>query len=278
MSLKNYLKRAIKFVLYGEKENKVYVECVQKSSTDYFKGKTIFITGGGRGLGYYMAKRFAEDGGKVIISGRNEEVLSNAQKAISGDVDYIVFDVNNLEQGKDIFNIISSKYGEVDILINNAGVSLHEKNILEVTEEDFQKQFDVNLKGSYFLAKSYIKYVKERKLNGNIIFISSERGKQCDDIPYGLTKVAINSLVEGLSRRFYKDGIRVNAVAPGVTASDMTSINKDSNLFAQNASGRFFIPEEVAEVVAFLASDYSKCISGEIIHCNCGQHLNPWFK
>ena len=86
-------------------------------------------------------------------------------------------------------------------------------------------------------------------------------------------------MTEGLSRRVYKEGIRVNAVAPGVTASDMTNINVNENMYCNyNASNRYFMPEEVAEVVCFLISDVSKCISGEVINCDAGNHLNPWFK
>ena len=86
-------------------------------------------------------------------------------------------------------------------------------------------------------------------------------------------------MTEGLSRRVYKEGIRVNAVAPGVTASDMTNINANENMYCNyNSSNRYFMPEEVAEVVCFLISDISKCISGEVINCDAGNHLNPWFK
>ena len=224
-----------------------------------------------------MAKKLSSEGAKVIITGRNEEKLKSAVNEIKNDVKYVVYDVRKCK--KNFINEVYNNYGKIDCIINNAGISLHEGNMLNVTNEGFQNQFDTNLKGAYFLAQEYIKKIKEdHQKEGNIIFISSERGRQCDDIPYGLTKRAINSLVEGMSRRFYKEGIRVNAVAPGITASDMTNIKREDDLFCDyNASGRFFMPEEVAEVVAFLVSDNSKCISGEIIHCDAGNHLNPWF-
>ena len=112
-----------------------------------------------------------------------------------------------------------------------------------------------------------------------IIFITSERGNQCDFLPYGLTKNTINSLIEGLSCRFIRNGIRVNGIAPGVTASSMTKINDNDDLFADNyISGRKYSSDEVSEIALFLSSNYSKCISGEIIHCNNGNHLNPWFR
>ncbi|MBR5670042.1 SDR family oxidoreductase, partial [Candidatus Saccharibacteria bacterium] len=89
----------------------------------------------------------------------------------------------------------------------------------------------------------------------------------------GLTKRAINSLTEALSYKYYKNNIRINAIAPGVTATEMTNIDPKLDLFSDSISGRFFVPEEVAEVALFLLSDNSKCISGQIIHTNGGNHI-----
>lgn len=91
--------------------------------------------------------------------------------------------------------------------------------------------------------------------------------------PMVLQKRAIDSLVEALSFKYYKKGIRVNAIAPGVTATDMTGIKRDADLFSSNNSGRIFVPEEVAEVAKFSLSNYSKCVSGQIIHTNGGNHI-----
>ena len=239
----------------------------------------VLITGGGDGLGFYIAKKCVEEGAKVLIVGRKEEKLKAAVEKLGEKASYMQFDVQKVEEMKTFIDEAYKKLGVIDCLVNNAGISLHEKEMKKVEIEGFDSQFNTNLRGSYFLAQTYLKKLEEEKQeNGNIIFISSERGAQCDDIPYGLTKVAINSLTEGLSRRYYKSGVRVNAVAPGITASNMTKIDKDENLYCEyNASERFFVPEEVAEVVAFLISDVSKCISGEVIYCDAGNHLNPWF-
>lgn len=280
MGLKQYLKRVGKYILKGVPVNNIKLEIVQKTPSELFEGKNILITGGGRGLGFFIAQKCVSEGANVIITGRNEDALKNAQKELGDKCKYIAFDVENVDKIEAFFNECIEKYGKIDCLINNAGISLHEDVITKVTIDGFDKQINVNLRGSYFLAQAYIKYIEKNNIsNGNIIFISSERGAQCDQIPYGLTKVAINSLTEGLSRKYYKKGIRVNAVAPGVTASEMTGVSKDSNLYYEGiASNRFFIPEEVAEVVSFLISDYSKCISGEVIYTDAGDHLNPWFK
>lgn len=279
MGIGAYIKRGIRYIIKGQPQINITTEIVQKTPNEIFKNKNILITGGGDGLGFYIAKKCVEEGAKVLLVGRKEEKLKAAVEKLGEKASYMQFDVQKVEEMKPFIDEAYKKLGTIDCLVNNAGISLHEKEMKKVEIEGFDSQFNTNLRGSYFLAQAYLKKLEEEKQeNGNIIFISSERGAQCDDIPYGLTKVAINSLTEGLSRRYYKSGVRVNAVAPGITASNMTKIDKDANLYCEyNASERFFVPEEVAEVVAFLISDVSKCISGEVIYCDAGNHLNPWF-
>ncbi len=278
MSLKKYVKRLIKFVLYENKQPIVYSNICVNSSNKIHEGKNYFITGGGSGLGFEIAKSLINSGAFVIIGGRNEEKLIKAKNELGDNCEYVKIDVTDVHESEKVLENIFSKYNKLDGIINNAGISLHEENILDVSEENYDMQFNTNLKSSYFLSKKYIKlFQKSKQKNGNIIFISSERGSMCDDIPYGLTKVAINSLTEGLSRRFYKSGIRVNAIAPGVTCSELTKIKKTDDLYSDKAAGRILMPEEIAEVTNFILSDYSKCISGEIINCDAGNHLPHYF-
>ena len=279
MGIGAYIKRGIRYIIKGQPQINITTEIVQKTPNEIFKNKNILITGGSDGLGFYIAKKCVEEGAKVLLVGRKEEKLKAAVEKLGEKASYMQFDVQKVEEMKPFIDEAYKKLGTIDCLVKNAGISLHEKEMKKVEIEGFDSQFNTNLRGSYFLAQAYLKKLEEEKQeSGNIIFISSERGAQCDDIPYGLTKVAINSLTEGLSRRYYKSGVRVNAVAPGITASNMTKIDKDANLYCEyNASERFFVPEEVAEVVAFLISDVSKCISGEVIYCDAGNHLNPWF-
>lgn len=279
MGFKKYVKRVGRYILRGVPNVNVKAEICQVVSGSTLKDKSILITGGGRGLGYYIAKKCISEGAKVLITGRNEDNLRRVSSKLGKKCSYIVFDVSSINDIKDFIDKSFEKMGNIDCLINNAGISLHEKNILDVSIDNFERQIDINLKGSYFLAKEFInKRINNKENESNIIFISSERGNQCDDVPYGLTKAAINSLTRGLSRRFYKSGIRVNAIAPGVTASDMTGRKSEDNLFAEEqAAGRIFLPEEVAEVTSFLLSDASRCISGEIIACDAGQYINAYW-
>lgn len=283
MKIKKLIRRIAKFIVFEQPNERVTVQVAQINYGSILKGRNIVITGGGSGIGLAMAKKFASEGANVIISGRNEEKLKKAVEEIGTNAQYAQFDVtdvNNdrtfLEKCKTMFN------GAIDCLVSNAGLSLHENVFTNVTIDGFDKQFNTNMRGNYFLCKAFLEMkLPEKAENASLLITTSETGDQAYDIPYGMTKAALNSMVKALSRRVYKSGIRVNAIAPGVTLSEMTSSYasaEDGNLYRDCASGRTFLPEEVAEVACFLLSDASKCISGEIIHTNAGNHLNPFWK
>ena len=273
MGVKKYIKRGFKYIATGHIQPVVKAKIAVSSPDKSFKGKNYIITGGSSGLGFEIAKTIVSHGGRVLITGRDEEKLKSAKKAIGANCAYVVSDIGDTNSRIKLIDDAFHDYGQIDGLINNAGISLHEWDFLKVDEDKFDSQFLTNLKGSYFTTQEYIKKLLEHKKGGNVLFISSERGSMCDDLPYGLTKAAINSLVKALSYKYYKDGIRINAIAPGITATPLTNIDKQSDLYCNTISGRFFVPEEVAETAIFLLGDYSGCISGEIIHTNGGNHI-----
>ena len=237
-------------------------------------GKKIVITGGSRGLGLAMAKKSVAEGAKVLITGRSEESLKKTAEGIG--CEYMVLDVKNVNVFDSFVNEAAKRLKGLDSIICNAGVSLHEGGFMNVTPQTFNCQFDTNLRGGYFLAQSFIKYILENKVpSANILFISSEKGIFVDDMPYGLTKRALISLTQALANEYIQKGIRINAIAPGVTASDMTGYKADSNLYAPfQINRRIYLPEEVAEVAVFLLSDASRCLSGQILACNEGKSIN----
>ncbi len=283
MSLKSKLRKIAKFILTSSSDRKVTITVESIQNGSILKGRNILITGGGSGIGKAIAKKTSSEGANVVIVGRNKEKLAKAAEEIKDNVKYIVFDVTKIDCFQKLLEDASKKTSnKIDTLICSAGVSLHEGDYKRVTPESFDKQFDTNFKSIYFLIKTYLDYLEKEKIDkGNIIVISSETGDQCYDIPYGLTKSALNSYVRAISRRVYKKGVRINAIAPGVTASEMTKEYadiSDGNYYRDCASDRIFLPEEVAEVACFLVSNASICISGEIIHTNAGNHLNPFWE
>lgn len=278
MSLKTKLRHFVSFLLHGEPK-KTIVNISYLQPNNQLVGKKIIITGGGRGLGFSMAKKFKAEGAEVLIAGRSEKTLKASAEGIG--CKYLPLDVSNTETFKDFIDKAEEFLGGANCLVNNAGISLHEDGFLAVSPEQFDSQFDTNLKGAFFLTQCFINKCKETHIEGtkNILFISSETSTTVDERPYGLTKVAMNSLVQGLAYRYVNDGYRINAVAPGVTVSDMVGACADGNLTCDyNVTRRYYLPEEVAEVACFLLSDVSNCLNGQILVCNEGKTINARWK
>lgn len=271
------MKRGLKYILSGAPIQNITANISYLQPNERLSGRKIIITGGGKGLGAAMATKFVSEGAIVLISGRNEKTLK--EKAQQIGCKYLTLDVQDTDSLDKFIHDADRILGGVDSLVNNAGISLHEPTFFDVTPETFDAQIATNLRGGFFLTQSFTKLLLREKRKGNVLFVSSETGETVDIRPYGFTKAAINSMVQGLACLFVKDGIRVNAVAPGITASDMTGFKADGNLFLEcNATNRVYLPEEIAETACFLLSDASECISGQVIVCNNGRTINPRWK
>src|SRR5690606_1147839 len=165
------------------------------------------------------------EGATVLITGRNGKTLQEAAEKLGENCKFIEYDIRDVSNNQrflaEAVNLLGGT--KIDSLVSNAGVSFHEGNYSKVTVADWDAQMDTNLKGAYFLIQAFVEQLHQHEdTSGNILIVSSERGLYCDDIPYGLTKAALNSFTRGLARRLISKGIRVNAIAPGVTASEMT--------------------------------------------------------
>ena len=277
MSLKQYLKRGCRFILNGVPVKNITTNIMYLQPNGRLSGKKIIITGGGKGLGAAMAEKFVAEGASVLISGRNEKTLKETAERIG--CKYFTLDVQDTSVLNKFISEADSILEGADCLVNNAGISLHEPTFFDVTPETFDAQIATNLRGGFFLTQSFTRLLLKEKRKGNVLFVSSETGETVDIRPYGFTKAAVNSMVQGLACLFVKDGIRVNAIAPGITASNMTGFKANGNLFlAGNATERIYLPEEVAETACFLLSDASGCVSGQVIVCNNGKTINPRWK
>lgn len=250
---------------------------IQVTSPDRsLEGKRIIVTGGNKGLGFAIAQKAVERGAVVLITGRNLEDLKSSAEIIG--CKYVQLDMLDVAIFDTFIEEASDLLGGLDALVNNAGLSLHEEDFDQVTPESFDRQVNTNFRGSFFLAQSFIKYLLTKKSPGNLLFISSETGETADIRPYGWTKAAINSMVKGLAYRVSRDGIRVNALAPGVCATEMTGFEESNMLYEDSPVGRVYLPIEIAEVATSLLSDVFGTISGQIITCNNGKTINARWK
>ena len=274
--MKNKLKKLLSFLPHGSK-TPVYARITCLEPSNKLMGKKIVVTGGGSGLGYAMAKRFAEEGAEVLISGRNMEKLSKSASEIG--CKYLQLDILDTSAIDSFLVKADNLLGGMNCLVNNAGISLHEKSFFDVTEESFRSQVDTNLTGTFFLTQHFAKHLLNKQVGGNILIISSETGITSDIRPYGYTKAALNSMVEGAAYMFAKQDIRINAIAPGITASRMTGKDPNGDISSKKEMlGRVYLPEEVAEIAAFLLSDASSCLTGQILVCNNGKTINARVK
>jgi 3-oxoacyl-[acyl-carrier protein] reductase len=280
MSLKSEIKRVISFLLHGApKYTYTYANVSYLQPNQQLAGKKIIITGGGRGLGFAMAKKFVSEGAEVLIAGRNADTLAKSASEIG--CKYLQLNVQDVNSFKTFIDEANKLLGGANCLVNNAGISLHENGFLDVSPEQFDSQFDTNLKGAFFLTQCFMEKCKENDVDTtkNILFVSSETSMTVDERPYGLTKAAMNSLVQGLAHRYVNQGYRINAIAPGVTVSDMVGVKADGDLTCNyNITKRYYLPEEVAEVATFLLCDASNCLNGQILVCNEGKTINARWK
>lgn len=278
-SIVTYIKRGVYYILRGQPKVYTTAKVVTPLPSSLLSEKRVLITGGSKGIGYAMAKKFVSEGAKVMITGRNIEQLKEAADEIG--CLYWCMDVSDTENVHKQFPEEDKRIGGFNCLVNNAGISLHEKSFFDVSVEQFDSQFSINLKGAYFLTQCFTEICRMGgvRTNCKVIFLSSQRGSFVDDIPYGLTKATINSLVQGLAYDLIEYGIRVYGLAPGVTLTDLIGEETNGNLYYEiNRSKRLYLPEEVAEVAAFLLTDMANCLSGNILVCDEGRSINSYKK
>ena len=236
------------------------------------KDKVAIITGGTRGIGYAIAKKFLENNAKVIIFGSREETVNysvQSLKKINSSYDVVGYcpNLTNEMQLKEIFSNIKFKYGHIDILVNNAGISSKTK-IEEYTMEEYDKITDLNIKAVYLCSKMIIPYLKETC--GVILNTSSMVSiyGQPSGVMYPTSKYAVNGMTKSLARELAKYKIRVNAVAPGIINTDMVKeLPKEmiEPLIKSIPLGRIGEPEDIANAFLFLASDMASYISGVVL-------------
>ncbi len=237
------------------------------------KDKIAIVTGGTRGIGYAIVKGFLECGATVVLCGSRQETVDKALaslKSLNADwkVEGIAPNLTDYDSVKAAFDAVEAKYGRIDILVNNAGVSDSAK-IGSYTPEMFRKTMDLNVNAMFYCIRAVVDGMKERH-SGVILNTSSMVSKygQPGGVAYPTSKFAVNGMTLSLARELAPDGIRVNAVAPGITKTDMVSALPESMiapLIAQIPLGRIGEPEDIANAFIFLASDMASYISGQVL-------------
>jgi 3-oxoacyl-[acyl-carrier protein] reductase len=239
--------------------------------------RVAIITGAGRGIGKAIALIFVREGAKVALVDVDKEKLETLKNEIEekkGKVIIISCDITQSSEVTGMVDQVHKSYGRIDILVNNAGI-IRRGTIDTVTEEDWDRVIEVNLKGTFNCCKAVYKIMKEQGY-GKIVNVSSIAGKMGDitSAPgYGPSKAGVDALTKTLARQLAPYGIHVNAISPHAIETEMSaqwSEERRREIIASIPLGRLGKPEDVAEAVLFLASDEASFITGEILDVNGG--------
>ncbi|AGK98982.1 SDR family oxidoreductase [Clostridium pasteurianum] len=240
------------------------------------EGKVALVTGASRGIGYAIAKELASNGAKVIVNyAGNTEKAEEAVTSIKhtgGEAQAIKADVSKVSEVEKLFKESIEIYGKIDILVNNAGIMIT-KPIDKITEEDFDKLIEINVKGTFFACQQAAKYMKD---SGRIINISTSVAGQM--FPgyslYAGSKGAVEQFTRQLAKEFGPKGITINAIAPGPVNTELFTVGKTEEqiegIKKMNAFGRLGEPSDISNTVLLLASDESQWITGQTIRVNGG--------
>ena len=239
------------------------------------ENKKVIITGATGGIGNSLVEKFNNFGSKIVATGTNEEKL-NSLKKIYPNIIVEKFKLNEHDKIENFIEIINEKLGGLDILINNAGITLDNLSI-RLNEENWKKVLDINLTSSFLMCKYAIKKMLKKKY-GKIINITSIVGHtgNLGQANYAASKAGIVAFSKSLALEYAKKNININCVSPGFIKTDMTDkISEEfkKNLINKIPAGELGTGEDVSNCVAFLASDFAKYINGETIHVNGGMYM-----
>ena len=235
-------------------------------------GKTAIVTGGTRGIGFAIVKKYLENGANVAVAGSRKESVDKALAQLSeyeGRVMGIWPDLCSPEEAAAAFASVKEEFGSLDILANNAGLSSR-TSLYDYTVEEFSKVMDLNVKAVFVCSQAAARIMKEQ--GGGVIINTSSMVSvygQPAGCAYPTSKFAVNGLTKSLARELAKDHIRVNAVAPGVTRTDMVAaLPKEmvDRISAGIPLGRVGEPLDIANAYLYLASDLASYVTGDILH------------
>ncbi|MBQ4061538.1 MAG: SDR family oxidoreductase [Christensenellaceae bacterium] len=237
------------------------------------KGKTAIVTGAAQGIGYESAALMAKRGANVVISDINKAGSEAAAAKIGENACAFAGDISDLEYHKKLVEFTIEKFGRIDILVNNAGIS-GQIDILDITPEAYDKVHSINLRGATFLSSLVMRHMTENKYGRivNIASLAGERGGLYAGVHYSTSKAGVIVLTKCLALKGGAYGITANAVAPGLIDTALAGLFTEDSV-KEIPMKRFGTPAEVAEAVAFLASDRASYISGCTIDVNGGQFM-----
>ena len=247
------------------------------SSGEELTGKVALISGGSGGIGLAIAKEFYSSGAKVIIAGTNQKKLEYICAEIDSDnFKSIILDYTDPYSFEQKIYEANAIFGTIDIFVSSAGIHVDRTGLdfLNTTLEEYDQIMNINLKGTYFACQSVAKIMISNKVQGHILLISSQSSLEPSWSPYRLSKLGIDGITKGMAQRLLENGIIVNAIGPGPTATSMQKEFIEGNIYTPlNPINRFTMPEEVAQYAKMLVSDLGNTIVGQTLYMSGGRGI-----
>lgn len=253
--------------------------------------RVVIVTGAAKGIGFACARRFYEDGDRVVIADHDSDAGKLALDKLGADADEVIFVPCDVSDRLSVRNLVAqtlSKFGRIDVLVNNAGVII-KGGILDLSAKDFDKVVSVNLRGAFLASQAVAKHMIEvlesdddrsgrARCSFSIINMSSVNAKVAiaDILAYEVSKGGLNQLTKGMALELAPYGIRVNGIGPGSIKTDMLAGVAENQgaldmIHSRTPLGRIGHPDEVASVAAFLASKDASYVTGECIYVDGGR-------
>lgn len=280
MNTKLLLKRIVKSILSFTPHDTVKAEIVMIQPNQLLEGRKALITGGTGGIGKAIAEAFLNAGADVIITSRNrsnaEQCASELRSKTTGsNVIYgIELDITDIASFPSKMDEMLSlpNIGMIDILVNNAGTNKGESYMC--TEEAYDTILDTNLKGYFFLSRQLCEYMSQNNIKGNVLNIASASSLRPAASPYVISKWGVRGLTKGMAKKYIKNEIVVNGLAPGPTVTAMLKNSREDDIsLPNNPSKRYALPQEIANMAVVLTSKMGRLIVGDIIYMTGGAGL-----
>jgi NAD(P)-dependent dehydrogenase (short-subunit alcohol dehydrogenase family) len=245
------------------------------------KGKVALVTGGSQGIGRALALGLAKSGADIVVSSRKPELVEEAVaeiKKLGVEALGVPSHAGKLEQHDALVNAALEKFGKIDILINNAGTNVSMDSAIDIDERAWDVVMNLNLKGFFFLSQKVARVMKE-KGGGSIVNIASVAGLSPDILPaYSISKAGVIMATKVMAQQWAQYGIRVNAIAPGLTRTKFTDYFFEHPEIAEKMlkecpMGRAAQPEEIAGMVVLLVSDAASYVTGSLITIDGGTSI-----
>lgn len=271
MGIISKFKALVKYVKYDGKITKLTLSQITGGGT--LSNKRIIVTGGASGIGLTMAKKFLSEGAQVVITGRSIEKLEKAKCFINNpNLHILQWDVVKTEEIDSKLQKAVELLGGLDAFVNNAAfVAVRQDN-----EEFWDSSFDTNAKALFFISRAVVDYYEKNNdgLVGKILNISSMSSFVNNSNPYGISKTCVNRITRGFAKEYASKNIIVNAIAPGYTSASINKQHVEENAYSPKSPlQRIILPEDIAELAAFLISDAANAIVGQVIAVDGGTTL-----